>query len=195
MKRLCLVIAFLFVAATPGYAAVISVQPSPLNVSVGQSFSINVDISNVSDLYTFHFDIGFDPAVVSPVSVAEGGFLPSGGTTSFGYNFVYNSGSSGLTAYAISIDDLLATSGPGVSGTGTLATINFNALAIGNTLITISNELLSDASLDTIPASIQNGNISVQPVNVPEPPSTLYTALSLILAILLAKRGKRFRFG
>jgi len=195
MKRLCLVIAFLFVAATPGYAAVISVQPSPLNVSVGQSFSINVDISNVSDLSNFSFDVGFDPTIVSLVSAAEGGFLQSGGTTSFGSSPYYKSGSSGLTAYAIFIDDVLTTGGPGVSGAGTLATINFNALAIGNTPITISNESLIDPGLDTIPASIQNGNISVQPVNVPEPPSTLYTALSFILAILLAKGMKRVRFG
>src|ERR1700732_272328 len=89
MKRV-LTLAAIFIAIlivlTPGLAladAVISIQPSATNESVGNNFTLNVDISGVTDLAAFQFDIGFNPAVLSANGITEGSLLPSGRSTFF----------------------------------------------------------------------------------------------------------------
>jgi hypothetical protein len=59
------------------------VQRSVASVSNGAGFSVDVDVSDVSELTAFQFDIGFNPAVLSATAVTESSFLPSGGSTFF----------------------------------------------------------------------------------------------------------------
>jgi hypothetical protein len=44
---------------------------------------VDVNISGVTDLYDFQFDLSFNPAVIQATSVLEGKFLLSGGGTTF----------------------------------------------------------------------------------------------------------------
>src|ERR1700738_335986 len=68
-----------YASATP----IVGIQPASQAVQPGQSFSLDVVISNVADLYAFQFDLAFDPFVLSATGVTEGPFLPSGGITAF----------------------------------------------------------------------------------------------------------------
>ena len=80
--RLTRIIGFLLVAAwhvLPAHATSLFIDPSSLNVTVGQTFSLSVSISGVTDLYAFQFDIGYDPNVLSANTISEGAFLPTGG--------------------------------------------------------------------------------------------------------------------
>jgi Cohesin domain len=52
-------------------------------VSSGASLSVNVNTSNVADLYDYQLDLTFNPNVVSAIGVTEGAFLQSGGSTFF----------------------------------------------------------------------------------------------------------------
>ena len=67
----------IWLTVLPAFADIISIEPPSSTVLPGQAFSINVDVSGISDLYAFQFDIGFNPAVISATSITEGSFLPA----------------------------------------------------------------------------------------------------------------------
>ena len=69
-------------AVAPVFAApIISIQPATQNVSVNDTVSVNVTITDVTDLYGFQFDLSFSPAVLAATAINEGPFLSSGGRT------------------------------------------------------------------------------------------------------------------
>jgi hypothetical protein len=57
----------------------LSINPASSTVSVGNNVTPDVDISNISDLYAFQFDLSFDRGIVSAVSITEGSFLSAYG--------------------------------------------------------------------------------------------------------------------
>jgi hypothetical protein len=162
----------LSLSATYAFAApILSIEPSSQQVQSGQSFSLDVLISNVADLYAFQFDLAFNPLVLSATGVAEGSFLPSGGTTAFIAGTIDNS------AGTISgIADSLIGPIPGVSGTGSLAIIDVHALSPGTSPIILSNVVLLDSSLTPIGSNVVNGIVDV----VPEPSTLLLLATSCV---------------
>ena len=72
--------ALLFVPLLTAQAVI---SPGSTDVFVNQVFTLPVDIAGVSDLYAFQFDLAFDPTILQLLSVFEGGFLPSAGSTIF----------------------------------------------------------------------------------------------------------------
>ena len=61
----------------------LSINPASSTVSAGNNVTLDVNISNITDLYAFQFDLSFDPGTVSAVSITEGSFLTGGGATFF----------------------------------------------------------------------------------------------------------------
>jgi general secretion pathway protein D len=163
-------------------APILSIQPSPLSVGAGQSFGLDVDIADAADLYAFQFDLGFNPNVISGVSVTEGSFLPSGGTTVFTPGTIDNIGGT----ITFNSDSLLGAI-PGVTGNGTLATVEFSAISGGSSSVNLANVILLDSTLNTIATNVASGIVNVQAI--PEP-----GGLGLVL-ICLAGLGIRFRSG
>ncbi len=171
-------------------AATVSIDPSSTTVGVGNTFSLNVDIADVTDLYAFQFDVGFDPTLLAATSESEGPFLSSAGTTIFFPGTIDNVGG------AISgTGDVLsgAISGASTSGTpGLLATLQFTALAEGTSAISLSNIVLLDSSLNDISFTSMDGSVTVVPVGaVPEP--RLILVLFAGFLILLAFHVRRRR--
>jgi len=149
--------------------------------SVGDTFNVNVDVANINDLYAYQLDLTFDPTLLAAVSVSEGPFLASGGTTFFIPGTIDNVGGS-VTATA----DALIGAISGVSGSGTLLTFEFTAIAAGTSALDIANPILLDSSFNDITANsnFQNGSVTIgASVNsvVPEP---TYLALGAILLLL-----------
>ena len=166
---------------------ILNIQPLSLNVQTGDTFEVEVTISEVEDLVGWQFDIGFDPSVLSVNGITEGNFLSGAGPMIFIPGFIDNVGGT----LSMSAAALL---GPfdGASGSGLLATISFTALADGFSLISISNELLVNSSLDLIaPATLNSATVKVSASNVPEP-STLVLSFSG-LAGWLARTYQRKR--
>src|SRR6266436_3322803 len=93
--------------------------------------------------------LGILPAVAVPiVSITEGPFLPAGGATFFIPGTIDNAtGAITFTA------DTLQTAIVGVNGNGTLATVDFQALCVGTSLVALSNVILLDSALGDITAS------------------------------------------
>jgi len=64
--------------APTGAVPVVAIQPATLTVNVGQSFTLDVDITGVTDLFAFQFDVAFESALLMATAVNEGAFLPAG---------------------------------------------------------------------------------------------------------------------
>jgi hypothetical protein len=168
-------ILMLFGSLSSAFATSIMVSPTSMTVDNGNIFSIDILAKDITDLYAFQFDIGFDPTVISVVSVTEGAFLPSGGPTFFVPGTIDN------VAGTIEVNtDTLLSAVPGVTGGGILETIEFTAIVSGNSNITISNVAMLDSSLNDITANIENGSVTVRQNSVPEP-STIFLLLGGLL--------------
>jgi hypothetical protein len=166
----------------PVHATTISVQPPTLDVILGQIFSLDIDITNVTDLYAFQFDLGFTPGVLSAVAITEGGFLPSRGTTAFVPGTIDNFGGS-ITFTGDSLIGMI----PGVNGSGVLATVDFLAVGAGISPITISNELLLDSTFDTIEDIAAGGTVTVQTVE-PGTFGLLFGAIAVVMLYAFRRR-------
>ena len=155
-------------------APILSIEPPSQGVRPGQSFSLDVHITGVTDLYAFQFDLAFNPAVLSAVSITEGAFLPGGGATFFIPGAIDNAGGT----ITFTADSLLGPP-PGASGSGIFATIDFQALALGTSPVTLANVILLDSSLAEITPSTVDGSVTVTTA-MPEPSTSLLLATSLI---------------
>ena len=170
--------------------AVVSVQALPASVSVGDTFTVNVNIADVTDLFGFGFDLNFDPTILSAQSVNEGTFLPGGGATVFVAGSIDNVGGS----VAGNGDSLLGTI-PGVDGSGLLLTSEFLAVGAGTSNLSVANALFLDSNLEAISASLEDGTVTVAsgegggggPTPAPEPSGVSMLAAGLLCVFLLGK--------
>jgi hypothetical protein len=159
---------------------VLSVVPaSGSNVNVGTTISYDINISNVTDLFAFQFDLTFNPTIVSAVSIAEGSFLSSGGATFPVPGVIDNIGGT-ITTNA---DTLIGPSG--VSGSGTLAILTLQGVAAGSSNISLANAILLDSTASPISnVSLQSGSITVNgTVATPEPGSLLLLFVGMAASI------------
>ena len=161
-----------FWARISSAAPILSIEPPSLLVERGDSFSLDVRISGVTDLFAFQFDLAFDPLILSAGSINEGSFLPSQGVTAFIAGTIDNTAGT-ITATA----DTLIGAIPGVNGSGVLAFVDFEALSLGTSPITFSNEILLDSDLHEFPITgIVDGSVGVfviEAILVPEPSTWL----------------------
>jgi hypothetical protein len=174
-----LVVALMAFAA-PARAAVITFD----SVTVGQGDIITLDvrIEDVADLFTYGFDIVFDSSVVQFVSLAEGAFLRSGLTEDGEALFIPGDTTTpGLVSF---IAGGIFNQAAGVSGSGILATLVFQAVAGGSAGIEIVNPLLFDSASPAgalIDTTVANGTVAVtgNVPSIPEPSTLLVVAIGL----------------
>ena len=158
---------------------VISLSVSPNPAAVGNTVLVNVNISGAVDLYAYQFSLLFNPAVLQATTSTEGSFLPTGGSTFFVAGTVDNT----LGAVNFTVGSLLGLL-PGVNGSGTLATLSFNAAALGSSTLGFRDVLLLDSELLEVAPTLQGGVVSV----VPEPSTWLMFGLGLAGVAGLARR-------
>ncbi len=176
------IVTTLAVAQTAVQAApVLSIDVAP-PITAGGVVEAKVNIAGVADLYAFQFDLAFDPAVIGAVGVTEGPFLPSAGGTLFDAGTIDN-----LAGKISFIASTLTGPAPGASGGGTLATITFNGLGLGTSVLSLSNVILLDSALGDIDATATGGVVRV----VPEPGTLLLTSAGL--AAMVSRRNRHRR--
>ena len=69
------------VKASPG--TTLAIDPNVGGKAPGEFYSINVTVFEVSELYTWQFNITFNSDVLEAVSIVEGPFLKTAGSTLF----------------------------------------------------------------------------------------------------------------
>jgi len=177
-------IAILTFMGTANADTVLNISPPSPTVAPGSTFTVDVDITGVTDLYGYQFDLSFNPSVLAAVSSSEGSFLSSGGATFFIPGTNDNVGGT-VSATA----NTLLTAISGVNGSGTLAIFTFTALKAGTSAISIQNETLLDSNLNVISDTTSGGTVTVSVAPVPLPAS-LWVLVSGLggLAVLARKR-------
>lgn len=136
------------------------VDPASIAADLDTTFTVNVRIADVSQLFTWSFRLSWDPGILSPVSVTEGLFLKSqAGSTLFLKSIHAADGYMDVACTATG-------SFAGAAGSGILATVKFMAQDIGSTVLDLSLSLLvkplePGKPQETIPHSEGDGFVDV----------------------------------
>jgi parallel beta-helix repeat protein len=133
------------------------------NVPIGDSFTVGINVANITDLYSLSFYMEWNASLLNATSIAEGDFLsgqPEG--TSFSYEINNEAGY---------IHVLCTTKGdyPGVSGSGTLASVTFIVEEEGKSSLNLYDTSLLDSTLQPINHAIGDGwfdNVIVRDIAV-----------------------------
>jgi len=129
---------------------VLYVEPQTIQGAIGQNFTININISNVIDLYGWSFKLSWETTILEVVNVTEGAFLRSGGDTFF-IPKINN------TAGHITADCTLLGNVPGVSGNGLLATIEFHVKDGGACDLILYETMLINSAEQSVVHTVVNG--------------------------------------
>jgi len=106
---------------TSTYQPTIYVDPPTKSVGTSSTFTMNLNITGVYNLYKWDIVLFFDKTLLNITAVTEGAFLQSGGTTTFSYTALGDANRAGkLSATCILVGDVAA-----VNGSGVIMTITF----------------------------------------------------------------------
>jgi hypothetical protein len=143
----------------------LSVQPkSSFGLNLGDTLTINITVSNITNLAAWQFMLYYQSAVLNGTDVTEGPFLAStGAQTLFStVNFTdsYNATHGAVTAFAL----IVSPPNTGANGSGTLATVTFKAVGSGPSVLNF--ELTGTSKTKLVDSSPGAGNlIPFTPVN------------------------------
>ena len=133
----------------------IAIQPASKQISTGESFTIEVVVSNISNLFGASFELQFDGNILEGVSVSEGDFL--GGDV-----IPFHKIEPGLISVGITRE----AGANGVNGEGVIAKITLSGKAVGQTEIQIPIKTLALQTPDTTPIkdfdNVEVGGCSVK---------------------------------
>lgn len=155
-----------FAAPSRQGETLVSIQPAAQTIQVGETTTVDVQIQNVDNLFGIDLRLTFDPSIVNVVDsnplvpgeqVEPGAFLD----ISEGKGFVVDNSADNTTGEIAYIATLLSPASP-VSGSGTLIRITFEGVAEGTSPVTLESVLLSDAKAEQIPATTEDGSITVE---------------------------------
>jgi hypothetical protein len=193
-KKLTFIFAVILASIIVGQAraqqATVSVVPASYTVpAVGTSFTVNVTVQNVENLYGWQLQLYYPNDVLNGTSVTEGPFLKTGGFPTFfaDVNFTddYNATYGVVNVLCTRTGNVL-----GANGTGTLTTITFKSVSTsGPQTLHLAGIELSNPNFGAIPFSQVDGEVTV----VPEFPTILILPLSVALtmaAVVLRKKSK-----
>ncbi len=144
-------------------AVLMYVDPSVVSAGPGDSFTLNINIQNVEDLFAYEVKLGFNKTVLGPFDVEEGPFIKDQTTSPVGTYFTYIIDDDYAYVACVTLGKY-----PGVSGSGNLFTVTFNVLDTGESDLPLYDSILLDSSGDPISHDTTGGYFST-------PPPTQYT--------------------
>ncbi len=133
-----------------------SFSATEADLIAGDTFTLNLDAENITDLAGWQGDISFDPDALEAVEVTEGDFLKSEGRDTF-----FLRGKIDNTAGKIIGLSTARIAESGVNGTGTLLSVTFKAKTSGETYVTLENFEFGSITGDVIPSVPPNITITV----------------------------------
>ncbi len=117
--------------STSPFYTVVSVDPKISSGSAGTTVTINITVTNVTDLYSYDGNLTYNPTILNCTSCAEGPFLGTAGMTWWVPPTIDN-----YNGYVFFGNTLWGA--PYASGNGTLAIITFDVLVEGRTPLNFS---------------------------------------------------------
>ena len=174
----------------------VSVVPSNSTPSLGETFTVNITVSNVQNLYGLDITFRWNASVLQVLNVnlrlgveshTDGvlhEILPDAEI-----NIVENSVSSETGEYNIAATSV--NPAPSFSGSGNVAIITFNVTSLGSVGFGLDSEL-ADYPVSGEPSNFIDHTDAVGDVNIiPEIPSMLMVAVFLVLATTAVAFSKK----
>ena len=137
-----------------GSGPTLYVEPTANAAYVGKSFTINIEIQNVINLFSHEAKLGFNKAVLEPVAVQEGPFIRDQTTSPQGTFFLHT-----LEDDFVHVACLTLGNYPGVSGSGVLFNVTFNVLDDGTSTLHLYDTILLDSTITEIPHGTIDGTV------------------------------------
>ena len=199
-KRVFLIsmIALLTVSLLSSFSLVVSVDTTKLYVDppkskvlIGENFTVNVAIANVTNLYGWEFKLYYNNTMLNGTSVSEGELLKVQGDTFFGtINFTdtYNATHGIIWATGSLLGNV-----SGVDGSGVLAEIGFECKQFGNSSLLFDYSELGDPEGTEIQHVTAEGSVETWPRNIAiisVTPSTLEPYAGQIVSIAVVVRNE-----
>lgn len=140
-------------------AQTVRVLPASQTVSFWSvpSIVVYINVSSVTNLYGYQLDLTYDATRLQLLSVTNGTFLSRNGLDST----FWIPPDASVNGFLNDAAQTRLQTGS-VSGTGNLMRIEFNPINTGTSQVVLSNVILSDINQNLIPATVQNGQITIQ---------------------------------
>ena len=161
--------------------AVISVDPSSLEVDIGEPFMVNINISGVEEpgLYGYELKVYYNVSLLDATDAEypDGHFLD--GAAKFETPPIFEDNY--VLLGCILLGDL-----PGATGSGILVTVEFNGTNAGNALLEVNDVVLLDPDGVEMEYSVTDGSVTV----IPEFTSALmvFMLMAITLVTVLLKK-------
>ena len=143
----------LLILLTAGFASsatLVFIDPVTSSVSVGSSFSIDVRVSDVTNLYGASIELQFDPIILEATSIVPG----NAPEPDFVVQNEYDN-NSGVINYAVTS----LSPSPPITGDGVIVTIHFKKIASGTSALDFNSILLADSDGLPITVTTQTGSV------------------------------------
>jgi len=140
--------------------AVIFVYPPTCTVLIGETFTVNITVTCVTDLYAWNINLTFNPAVLNVASVTEAAFLKETNETIF-LPVTKNNDAGFVFAGALFMPPFPER---GATGSGVLATITFKVAGEGETKLEFElSKLLTVISGSSFPIDheVVDGTVTI----------------------------------
>jgi len=157
------------------------------------TYSANITVSNVTDLYAWNVGLYYKSSVLNATQAVEGPFLKAGGAEPLFIraNFTdrYNSTDGYILMSCARPNPFL-----GINGSGTLATVTFNAVGAGSSVVHIDTSgpfptELDDSNGNPISYTAVDGQVNV----IPEFPSLAILPLFMIATLVSLVAFRRWK--
>ncbi|HET9319897.1 MAG TPA: cohesin domain-containing protein [Bryobacteraceae bacterium] len=143
-------------AQTPAGTATVKFVPAQANGELNQTVTVSLMVENARDLASTPMQIRFDPKVLRLNDVVRGNLLASDGQqVTFSKNVLNDSGEA-----TVNISRLPSTGG--VSGSGSIITLVFQAVGRGDTVVTVPQLTLRDSQAQPILTATPQLAVSVK---------------------------------
>ena len=131
-------------------------DPPSASQGVGSTFSIQVTVSGVNDLYSAPMQISYDPKVLQLTSISNGDLLSRDGQPAA---LVHREDTD---AGLIQANASRPPGAGGVSGDGVIYTLTFLAKSKGDTQVTVQKPNLRNSQMQTIALGSATAVVSVK---------------------------------
>lgn len=142
--------------APGGVATLLRFNPPAVQAKTGRTFSVALVLENGTDIFNAPMRFHFDPKVLRLKQVSRGTLLAGDGKQVIFTRNIFNS-----TGNASIVLNRLPGSG-GVSGTGTLVTLTFEAIHPGTTRVTIPALTIRNSEMQPAPVTAPSLRVTVE---------------------------------
>lgn len=145
---------------TASSSTTVYISPPTIMANVGQTITVYIFVSSVSDLWGWQAGMTFNPNVLECRSFEESPFLQQGGTTFYVEGIIDNT--NGIISFSHCV--LKSPTSSHVSGSGNLAKVEFRCKNIGDSDLGLTDVILISYFLFTpreIARDITNGTVHV----------------------------------